>query len=276
MRIEACFFDLDMTMIDEQGRLYDGLERALNPDTRDFKMTVLTARGYPRFQEAVRENPSLAVTPGMPIALENGGRIIDSEAQENLQYNPLSDDELAAICEYIDRGAPLRYVAFHSKELRTKTLLWSPDPAEADRLYNAYSHNADVFTGENSDLFAAMRQHEPCMITCRTYGEKPQDLPAGVSWHSRGSTVNFIPQGVSKGQAAKSIAEMSGLHLGSILAAGNDDNDLPVLRLEGLGCPVAVGPEITDEMRSTLPSHAIYVPDPRNLGDLILEKVMRS
>jgi len=273
--IEACFFDLDKTAIDEQGRLYDGLDQALSPDTRDFRMTILTARGYTRYQEALRENPSLAVTPGMPVALENGGRIIDSEARENLCYNPLSPEELDAVCAYIDTVDPLRYVAFHPEALRTKTLLWSPDRDEAERLRAAWSHNADVFTGRNSKLFEVILNNGPCMITCRTYGEKPRNLPTEVSWYSSGSTVNFVPGGIDKGWAARAVADIAGLHLNSVLAAGNDERDLPMLQLEELGCPVAVGPEMTDEVLATLPDRTVHVPDPRNLGDIVLARLMR-
>lgn len=271
--IETGFFDLDKTTVDERGRAYDGLSEAL--DLRpDFARTILTARGYPRFREAVLENPSLAVTAGMPVALENGARIIDSEAYDNIYYHPLSPDEQAAICDFIEGLEGLRYVAFHSQEVRAKTLLWSPDSDEAGRLHDAYSHNADAFTCSRDELYQTIRRHNPCMITCRTYDHEPQGLPE-ITFYSRGTTVNFIPEGPNKGTAAQIIADLQGIDLSTAMAAGNDHNDESVLRLEGLGYPVAVGNDMSEVVKARLPEHTIYIPDPRKLGDFILREVQQ-
>lgn len=270
--IELGFFDLDKTTVDEKGRIYDGLEEALNTRRRSFARTILTARGYPRFNEAITDHPALTPT-NIPAALENGARIINADRDRNLYYNPLTKDEQTAICDYIDSSEPFRYVSFHTQEPRTKTLLWSPDPVEAARLHEAYSHNANVFTGSNEELFQTIAQHNPCMITCRTYGEEPKDLPEDVLAYSRGSTINFMPRGSDKGTAAVMIAELEGIDLGNALAAGNDHNDIPVLTLEELGQPVVVGTDMTAKMLLHLPERALYVPNPKKLGDFIIRKV---
>lgn len=270
--IELGFFDLDKTTIDEKGRIYDGLGEALDTRRRSFGRSILTARGYPRFNEAITDHPALTPT-GIPAALENGARIINADRDKNLYYNPLTRDEQAAICEYIESVNPFRYVSFHAQEPRTKTLLWSPDPAEAARLHEAYSHNANVFTGGNEELFRTIAQHNPCMITCRTYGEEPRYLPEGVLAYSRGSTINFMPRGSDKGTAALMIADIQGVDLADALIAGNDHNDIPALTLEELGNPVVVGMDMTEEMLLQLPERTLYVPDPHKLGNFIMRKV---
>lgn len=271
--IKTGFFDLDKTTVDEHGRAYDGLSEAL--DSRpNFARTILTARGFPRFREAISDNPSLTVTAGIPAALENGARIIDSETYDNLYYRPLSADEQTAICDFIEGLEGLRYVAFHSQEVQTKTLLWSPDSDEAARLHNAYSHNADVFTCGKKKLYQTIRRHNPCMITCRTYSNEPQGLPE-ITFYSRGTTVNFMPEGQNKGTAAHIIADMRDIDLSKAMAAGNDHNDEPVLRLEDLGYPIAVGNDMAKDMKARLPEHTIYIPDPRKLGNFILRGVQR-
>lgn len=273
---EACFFDLDKTVIDEEGKLYDGLNRTLDPAERSFGMTLLTARGYTRFREALADNPSLAPTPGVPVALENGARIINSDSTKTLYYHPLSPGERDSVCDYISSSDPLRYVAFHARELRTKTLLWSPDAGEAARLRNAYSHNADVFTGTKDDLFNAIRTHDPCMVTCRTRDDgSPEDLPATLAWYRRGGTVNFVPHGADKGTAAQIIADISGFELSTVLAAGNDSNDMPMLRLEELGCPVVVGTDMAGEEFADLVPRAWHISNPNHLGSLILQQVSK-
>jgi hydroxymethylpyrimidine pyrophosphatase-like HAD family hydrolase len=269
--IETGFFDLDKTTVDERGCAYEGLSEAL--DARPgFVRTILTARGVPRFREAITDNPSLAITAGMPAALENGARIIDTETYENLFYHPLSGDEQAAICDFIEEFEGLRYVAFHSEESQTKTLLWSPDSDEVERLHNAYSHNANVFTSGKSELYHTIKQHNPCMITCCAYERTPEGLPE-ITFYSRGTTINFISEGQSKGTAAQMIADMRNIDLSKAMAAGNDHNDEPVLSLEGLGYPVVVGNDMAEGVKARLPEHTIYISDPRKLGDFLLREV---
>lgn len=271
--IEAGFFDLDKTTIDEQGRAYDGLSEALSARP-NFARTILTARSFPRLREAITDNPALRVTPGMPIALENGARIVDSATYDNIYYQPLSPDEQTAVFDFIEQTEGMRYVAFHSREPRTKTLLWSPDADEAERLNAAYSQNADVFTSSKDSLYQIIQEHAPCMITCRTYQNEPENLPE-ITFYSRGTSVNFMPDGPNKGTAAQMIADMQSIDLSSAMAAGNDHNDEPVLRLPELGYPVAVGDDMPETVRARLPEHTIYVPDPKKLGDFILKEVQQ-
>lgn len=268
--IEVGFFDLDKTTIDERGNAYDGLTNALDA-RQNFARTILTARGFPRLREAITNNPALRVTQGIPIALENGARIVDSETYDNLYYQPLSSDEQTAICDFVTGTDDIRYIAFHSQEPRTKTLLWSPDTEEATRLDAAYSHNADVFTSPNEELYRTIKERNPCMITCRTYQEAPRDLPE-VTLYARGTSINFMPDGPNKGTAAQTIADMRGIDLSTAMAAGNDHNDEPVLRLPELGYPVVVGNDMSDAVKARLLEHTLYIPDPRKLGDFILRE----
>ncbi len=270
--IEACFFDLDKTTIDEHGRLYDGLAAALHPDERQFAATALTARGFTRYQEAITGNPVLAATPGVPVALEAGGRIVSSDLSQNLVYSPLSKAEQEGLFGYIADNAPLRYVAFHERELRTKTHLWVPDSVEADRLREAFSANADVVSSGLEELFASIEEAEPCLVTCRSYGEPLPALPTGMHGYNRGSTINFLNNGVNKGMAALVIADLAGLRLDQILVAGNDESDIPMLGLDGLGCAVVVGHELTPETAGLSPN-TVFLDEPSELGAFVLQKV---
>jgi len=268
----AAFFDVDKTMVDSRGNLYAGLGAALNPMARQFAMTSVTARGYPRYLEATMQHPQLRSTPGMPIALENGGRIVDSELTRNLEYHPLSGDALTAIADFIADAPPMRYVGFHSKTLRARTQMWSPDIGEVARINAEWSHNAKPFTGTIDDLFSRMREHAPCLVIARLATGVPENLPPGITAYSHGSTVNFVPESVNKGVAAQAIAGRLSLALSDVLYAGNDYNDLPALSLPGLGCPVAVGPDITPAMLETLPPNTVHLPDQNQLAGFLIER----
>jgi hypothetical protein len=66
---------------------------------------------------------------------------------------------------------------------------------------------------------------------------------------------------------------MSDIELPRLLVAGNDKNDFPVLNLKNLGCPVAVGDEITRDMQQQLPPHTIFIRDQKKLGAFISERI---
>jgi hydroxymethylpyrimidine pyrophosphatase-like HAD family hydrolase len=269
-QLAAVFLDVDKTTVDGRGRLYDGLEEALDPASRQFAFSSVTARGYPRYCEAITDNPALASTPGLPVALENGGRIVDGELTENIEYYPFSSDELAAICDYIATTPGIRYVGFHGKTLRAKTQLWSPNPQEVTRMRAEWSHNAEPFGGALDDLFRSMRAHEPCLVISRVIEGVPENLPAGITAYGHGSTVNFVPGGVDKGRAVATMADLAGLSLQEVLYGGNDANDLPALALPGLGCGVAVGPDITPDMLAALPPTTVHLERQQQLGGFLV------
>ena len=272
--IEAALLDIDRTLVDEQGQLYPGLEGPLDPETRPFAATFITGRGYPRYRQAAEENPQLWAY-GMPIGLENGGRIVDGTTFDNLLFSPLTADEHDAARDYILSESDVRFVSFHPRAARTKTLIWTPHEAEATKMQAAWSRNADVFVGGYSDLFAAISQADPCMLTVKTFGAPTNEPDGSLRINQNGTTRNIVTKNADKGTAGLIIADMMGVDLERTLAAGDDPADLPMLTLPGLGYPVAVGGGWAHAHEAQLPPTAIRVEHPMYLGSLISELVER-
>jgi len=267
--IEAGLFDLDLTLINLEGRLYPGLDSIVEPNNHGFAMTVLTGRGYPRYREALEKNPELILPASMPVALEHGARIVDGKG-ENLHYVGLSERAVEEVCDYIDRS-PVHSVSFYPRDTQAPTVTWSPYPQETLNLGKGYLVNATLLA-DKGQLFEALQEQEPCTVTYRSFpGTKPV-LPTGlddVKFYTRGRNINFLSKYADKGKAGLFIAERKGFDLSKTLAAGNDRNDLPLLQMEGLGVPIFVGTDIGPQERRLLPNGTIFVPDQRQLGGLV-------
>lgn len=267
--IEAAFLDIDKTLVDEQGQLYPELAEPLDSAVRPTATTFITGRGYPRYTQAAEENPVLWA-PGMPIGLENGGRIVDGTTFDNLHFTPLNADEHEMARDYLIDAPDLRFVSFHPREPRTKTVIWTPDPVEASRMTTAYARNANVFVGNKTDLLAAITEAEPCMITCKTYDQPLTHPSPELRTLQNGTTRNMVPAAANKGTAGLIIADMLHINLEETLAAGDDVADIPMLAMPGLGYPVLIG-SITEPHAAELPPNTMYADHPAFLGSLLMD-----
>lgn len=270
--ITSVYLDLDLTSIDENSLLYPGLASVLDSARRDFAMTIFTGRGFPRYMEAVEKNPDLVVSPNMPVALEHGARVVNSE-HENVHYSPLPDGDIDQIIDYIN-AEPISSVSFYPKYTHAPTVMWSAGEPKQLKLGDAYRKNI-TFLQDKNDLFREMREQKPCTVTCRVLEGHPQNIPDSLNFYTRAKNVNFLPHGVDKGVAANIIADMTHTPLEHVLAAGNDYNDIPVLTLPNLGQPVLVGHDLPREKRLSLPEKTIWVPHHHNLGNFIYKSTRR-
>jgi len=267
--ISAGFFDLDLTLIDSQEKLYPGLESILDRKHRNFTLVILTGRGYPRYIEAIEKNSVLK--NNVPyIALEHGARIVTDKG-ETIQYVSLTNENISMIIEYIQTHS-LNSVSFYPKDMNKPTVIWSGLPLEQLGLSSAYTTGVR-YIEKLTELFQAFEYEKPCTITVRApKGTKPV-LPKGISFYTRGQNINFVPKCIDKGKATTFIAEREKISLSQAMGAGNDVNDLPLLTLSELGVPIFVGNDIHGINNHVLPKNTIYVPDPAKLAN-ILKKII--
>lgn len=270
-QIKLVSLDLDLTTIDANGALYDGLNEVIAPSVRDFPVAIMTGRGWPRFRQAIAENHAL--TPNAPVALEHGSRIVDSHGR-NLHYEPLPPDVTDAVIDYIEKDPDeLSSVSFYPRDTQAKTVTWSRVNPEELKLGAAY-YKDTVFLRDKKALYQALRDEDltPATVTCRVFEGRPTNIPDGLNYYSRGRNVNFLPPNASKGVAAPIMADITGIPLTQTLYAGNDKNDLPVLTLPDLGQPVLVGHDLHHEQKLLLPERTIFVSHHSQLGQVIFER----
>lgn len=266
--ISTCFFDLDLTLIDSHGALYEGLEAVLDPNNRKFNLVILTGRGFPRYREVVSQNPVLA-SRVMPVALEHGARIINAK-NENIHYVRLPKTDKRLIIDYILTHT-IHSVSFYPENTQSQTILWSENSPETLELSAAFTTGV-TYVKRKEDLFRAFEKENPCTITVRSPKGLTPFRPEGLHYYTRGQNINFVPPGVNKGKAAQIIAQIKKIPLTNALAAGNDHNDLPLLTLPALAVCLFVGTDLSDEDKKILPAQTVYVPDPRMLGMIIKER----
>ncbi|HJQ08559.1 MAG TPA: HAD family hydrolase [Candidatus Saccharimonadales bacterium] len=267
MKLGAGFFDLDQTLIDRQGVPYEGVEGVLQA----IHKTILTGRRYPSLRTVLDQYPSLHITQGMPVAVENGGRIMDWSGRRNILFYPLSDDELTATFGYLASLDSIRYVSFQPEDPQSPINVWVPDSKAAESL-PTFPSQTRTFTDSLHGLFAIIREARTAMITCSSHFLRSDIVPAGVTSYGWNKVLHVVARSVNKGTAAQQIADTIEIDLGTVLAAGNDKNDTPMLTLRGLGCPVLVGNAMGDEA-AHLPSTVHRLPDARTLAEFVSARV---
>jgi HAD superfamily hydrolase (TIGR01484 family) len=272
--IKACLFDLDGTLIDEKGLLYPNLERILRK--RSFKMSILTGRSFPRYMQAVNQNPALI--PDMPVALEHGGRIVawKKGTPNQIFYTPLTTYDHVCIKEYVEnQSKKLCSLSFFPEEIQAPPVLWIADRDELLRLNLAHTVGATIYTkDQKEEFFEEMKNKKPSTITCRTSPGTNPEIPEGLHYYTEGRNINFLPVGVDKGIATKIILTYVELSANKVLGVGNDYNDISFLRV--VGTPVLVGEDIPKEMLNLLPKNTILIPDKKHLGAEISKMVKKQ
>ncbi len=273
--IEACFFDLDKTLIDDSGKPYDGIKAALSQIRQVTSVIIITSRNYPRYTEVAERNPYLSATRGMPVGLEGGGRIVDGDSGDNLFINSFTNTEFDAIYRYIHSENEIYLVAFQPQTPHSKTHVWCKNYDHTQILRKAYERNATVVHGTSSEIICDIEAHTPCMITCKFPGGVSVNSPEELRYSKNGNTINITPATIDKGVAALIIAGMIGTKLKYILAAGNDSTDLPMLTLEGLGHPILVGNDLSEEELKLVAPKVMHVPNQTKFGKIILSRLYK-
>jgi hydroxymethylpyrimidine pyrophosphatase-like HAD family hydrolase len=276
--IRLALLDIDGTIIgrkNNQEYLYSGTIEVLRQLMSKLALTFITGRGHPRFKEAETKFPVLStVGDDIPIALENGARILDRRTRSNVSYYPLPKKGLPGLCNLISElgeGA-VDYVSFHEEDPKSKTCLWVPNLERAALLRRQWSNNADVVTSSIEGLHEAMDRANPCMTSLRMI--EPNDrainlgaiLLPGIHYCRNGNSFMFTSVGVDKGKAVTRISQICDVPLSEVMVIGNDDNDLPMFHLPGIGAGLLFGNDLDERTRAELPDcvHRIGSPDDFN------------
>ena len=229
--------DIDGTLAGWDGRVSRRNEEALRAAAaRGILVTLATGRtresATPYLQYA---------TPHTPAIFANGAVIAEADTGRVLFDCPLSPAAVAAIWE---RG----------RQCGAGQVVWSggvPWLDGEDTAMEAYRRHlrtpprlatdAAAFrdTGATKVLWVAPEDN------IRRYVAELAERPIpGVNWHTSSPTfLEFVSEGASKGEALRRVAAICGIAQEEVFAAGDEMNDLPMLRWAGLGVAMENGVE---------------------------------
>lgn len=199
-----------------------------------------SGRSYVSVMESLRNVP-YELLDGSYLISYNGGCINRIGEEQPLVSISMGFDRIAGLFAY---GVTLP-VSMHVYELAGKVWTWALQPLEKDYLD---SHMAYEPLPEPSIEF--LRDVPLAKILyCIPDGpdelraieaSMPADLKKGCDvTFSSSRYLEFVPEGVSKGNGLRKLAELLGIDLADTIACGDAENDASMVEAAGVGVAVA-------------------------------------
>lgn len=259
-------FDVDGTIRKKEGvpqEVKDGFKHLWKGNVLT---TVLTGRGHARLKEMLGADWTTVISPVIPVGLENGGRISNQEGTQNVRYFPLNGSEIASTLDVIRKGE-VQFLAYFPEDPRQRATLWTPNQNLVTGLQESYGHFAEISNDPLNVLNKRLQEERPCMLAIKPESfEMRNDFPEGTNVVYNEGVLNLMGEGITKGKGVTEIADILGIDISEVIVAGNEENDLPMLKL-----PVTrkyfVGPPVFGMV--SVPENLISVATPEAFGQTL-------
>ena len=216
--IRAAVVDLDGTLIGPNEAISDRVARAVSQLCAELPLCIATGREP---ADVLRFARQLGLTE--PQISDGGATILDPASGQALWTSPLGPVKAQEIINAL-QVVGTAFIATHPEGSitsisqlphwnLTRVFALDLEEPEADALVDRFSSNRDL--------------HVVKVI-----------LPYNGLW-----AVDFTHSGVNKAAAAVELSRMIGVDTGSMVAAGDSYNDMPLLQLCGLSIAMGNAPE---------------------------------
>lgn len=233
--------DVDGTILDPRGSLSRRVREAIGEvRRRGLEVVLCTGRRYRTALPLLRE-----LRLSGSVVVNNGVVVKDVESGRTLHQSYLPRELLAEVLGIArDWGAPLVYVDAHHEDLDFLT----EGPERAHAFQREYlEHNTRFYRSvgdlseqplDNAILVSLMADGERLLrlraaARC-ALGERIQ-LHFLVNKNYQGHILEFLSPAAGKWQALERVAAGVGIAAAEIVAIGDDENDLEMIRRAGLG-----------------------------------------
>ena len=234
-------FDLDGTLLDSKGRILESSKKAIREaQEQGIKVVLATGRHHvavrPYHYELGLDTPAICC---------NGAYIMDFSQPEPVYSNPLSKDQARRIIHvarernmhilmYVEDAMTYEVLNPHMERLsnwaKAQPDIVRPDIRQIDDamtvMESARSIHKFVLSHTDQQEFLSAYQHIQTMT----------DVSCERSWVDR---IDIANNGNTKGSTLLRLAERWGIERENIIAVGDNDNDISMVRMAGLG--VAMG-----------------------------------
>ena len=261
--------DLDETLMNDDGSLSDKNAEAIQAATaKGVHFVVNSGRSYTSFQNDL-EKMHLRDQPNQYSISYNGGLVLENKNNKPLIVNAMPFDIAKGVFEV---GAANKAAATH---VYTQDVLYIYNPTPDDSNYlKTRGVSFEVMDTPDFDQFKDMNimkvimalptvDERKAMRDAVQNKVKPSQLAVTFS---SGRYVEFNPAGIDKGSASVQLGKLLDIKPEEIIAAGDNSNDLPMLKAVGL--PVSVSNGI-----DTVKDAAKYVTEADNNHDALAEVI---
>ena len=261
--------DLDETLMNDDGSLSEKNAAAIQAAAaKGVYFVPNSGRSYTSFQNDL-ETMHLRDQPNQYSISYNGGLILENKDNRPLIINAMPFEVAKAVFE---TGAANKKAATHVYT-QDKLYIYNPAPDDSNYLKNR-GVSFSVMSTPDFEQFKGQNVMKVIMAL-PTIDERKQmraDVEAKVDpsklavTFSSGRYVEFNPAGIDKGSAAVQLGKSLSIKPEEIIAAGDNSNDLPMLKAVGLPVSVANG---IDSVKAA----AKYVTEADNNHDALAEVI---
>lgn len=241
MKKKILFLDLDGTLLTTDKQISPGNRAALEEALAQGHRVVINT-GRP-LASAILQNEKLGLTkPGCYLIAFNGGMIYDPYCREIIHSQSLPMDVAQAVLRLCD-----------SRGVHVQTYDWEHvlvEPKWEDEMLRVYCGRIHmdyhVVSDFSKDLVEAPAKVLAISFTDRASLESLQadiqkNYPQVEASFSCKQYLEIVPRGVHKGNALRMLCDKLGMDVADSVAAGDEENDLAMLRAAGVGCAMANG-----------------------------------
>lgn len=242
MSAQILFADLDGTLLDSNKEITPGNRRAIGEALAKGRRIVV-ASGRPLASSLDQARRLGVAEPGCYVIAYNGAEIYDCAAGKSVFRRPLELEDLYAVYDEAERRG--LYIQTYDREQVVIEERCERAVAKwyVDRLEMGFRVIEDV----RRDLFEApvkallIDQEESGVLDgMREWIE--EHLAGRVdAFHSSAFFLEVVAAGMNKGAAVENLCRMLDIPLAEAVAAGDEANDIPMLRAAGIGAAMCNG-----------------------------------
>lgn len=242
-QIRLIVADLDGTLLDPTWSVIELIQGQIpRLRHRGVRFTIATGRAFRGITEIL---PRLGLTDSTPLAIYNGSLCVDAAGKHVLSSRVISSEVVSKVVEWgLHRGLPV--MCYPQLVMRAAVLDEVPmgfsvrGKGSINGEPNGY--NIQWYSSHHLDLIPDCLA---ILIDLREMGDRILDLGSITDidevtiTQSGAKFLEIRPKGSDKGVAISEIAKRLQLPLSAVLAIGDNDNDIEMLKAVGIG--VAVG-----------------------------------
>ncbi|MCR5673556.1 MAG: Cof-type HAD-IIB family hydrolase [Lachnospiraceae bacterium] len=248
MRTKVLFADLDGTLLDDEKNV-SGEDLATINEMIEKGHRFVIATGRPVYSAKVVAHDLSLYREGIYLAASNGGVIYDCGKEEVISAATLDTD----IVDVMFKEALGEGISIHTY---TNDNVVSVKETEEIRVYTkAIKMPFKLLDKIPEDLpapppkFIVMSIKENSRQILADFEARHAELVKGKaqSVFSNNYLLEYLPLGVSKGNAIKTLCDLLHIPIEDSIAAGDEANDIPMIKAAGIGAVMKNG---TDETKS--------------------------
>lgn len=234
-RLIAC--DLDETLLNHNHRVPEKNLAAIKRAREEYGIQFVpaTGRGYPSVQETLKELDVFDLENEYVISF-NGGALTENKGNRLVEFKGLAFETMRELFEF----GITKDVCIHVYT-ETELYLFNMSPSEQERMdndtidYKEPEENSVDFLRDEKIAKILYQNMEPAYLHSLEPLIEPIVRGKSEVSYSSNRYMEFNGLGINKGATLASLAEKLEIPLAETIAIGDNNNDIAMLQVAGLG-----------------------------------------